>query len=446
MTKNLEQERYESDTNTGEGESSAMKVVKRKYAYMYETPSIVKRQAKDFYECLMDQYIKTGELSLLLFLFSVTIYFYYMLLTLNLIIKIGQAQLKSHVINDTFKLPASVLSLVENDILYHKLDRSINDDILFTRQASVEHTINQNIQDHSVYFIECILKSKASWAFLTQVDLFVQDNKSIDDCARERRHEYYEKPKAFIIDKTYHDKSWKELVVRWGNYEYLALGGYVGLLHGTRRRAFLGSALNNDVVNVIGNDREFEILIPSSPVPYVQSPRYLRSYAKSAASKPWSYSSKRYIQNGFEACHGLALDHHPKRMNKQVKDRGSIVSLLLNVAMEKVYTDHDRQKALVLLEQTKEFKKVSLTRWKKVKTLSQALDIITTAEPSCNFIEPLKLLVEIDNYHEGTEESGPTRITAVVSKQKTKLTEVFNKHLYPLMKKCNEEVLKSLVR
>ena len=31
------------------------------------------------------------------------------------------------------------------------------------------------------------------------------------------------------------------------------------------------------------------------------------------------------------------------------------------------------------------------TRWSKVKTLSQALDIITSAEPPCNFIEPLKL-------------------------------------------------------
>ena len=69
MAKNLEQERYESDTNTGEGESSAMKIVKRKNVYMYQTPSIVKRQAKDFYESLMDQYIKTGERLLLLFLF-----------------------------------------------------------------------------------------------------------------------------------------------------------------------------------------------------------------------------------------------------------------------------------------------------------------------------------------------------------------------------------------
>ncbi|KAI9251505.1 hypothetical protein BDA99DRAFT_541495 [Phascolomyces articulosus] len=82
-------------------------------------------------------------------------------------------------------------------------------------------------------------------------------------------------------------------------------------------------------------------------LPYVQSPRYLHSYAKSAAS-----------------------NHGPI--------------------------------------QAREFKKVSLTRWKKVKTLSQALDIITSAEPSYNFIEPLRLFVEIDNYHEGTEESGPT--------------------------------------
>ena len=32
-------------------------------------------------------------------------------------------------------------------------------------------------------------------------------------------------------------------------------------------------------------------------------------------------------------------------------------------------------------------------------------------------------------------EAGPTRITAVVSEQKTRLTEVFNKYLYPLIKK-----------
>ncbi|KAI9495815.1 hypothetical protein BDB00DRAFT_870037 [Zychaea mexicana] len=113
------------------------------------------------------------------------------------------------------------------------------------------------------------------------------------------------------------DKSWKELVIRWKNIEYLALGGYVGLLPGTRRRAFLGSALNDDVVDII-EEREFEILVPSSPVSYVQSPRYLRSYAKSAAFEPWSYTSKRYIRNGFEACHGLVLDNYPKRTKKQM--------------------------------------------------------------------------------------------------------------------------------
>ncbi|KAG2217101.1 hypothetical protein INT45_000906 [Circinella minor] len=176
-------------------------------------------------------------------------------------IKTGQAQLKSQVVNDTFKLPTFAPSLVEKDNLYHKLDQTVDDDILFTRQASVEHAINQNIQNHSVYFIECILISKTSWAFITQADLFVQNKKSIDDCARERRHEYYEKPRAFMIDKSHHEKSWKELVVRWGNYEYLTLGGYAGLMYGTRRRAFLGSALNNDVVDIIGNDREFEVLV-----------------------------------------------------------------------------------------------------------------------------------------------------------------------------------------
>ncbi|KAI7859310.1 hypothetical protein BDC45DRAFT_564776 [Circinella umbellata] len=269
MTKNLAQEEYKSVTNTGEGESSTMKVVKRKNIYMYETPPIVKRQAKD---C--------------------------------------QNQLKFDVVNDTFKLPTSALSLVEKDNLYHKLDQTVDNDILFTQQAETVTTrptgilgtgmavptwltTEGAIQNHSVYFIECILISKTSWAFITQADLFVQNKKNIDDCAQERRHEYYEKPRAFMIDKTHHDKSWKEFVVRWGNYEYLALGGYAGLMY----------------VDIIRNDREFEGLVPSSPVSYVQSAWYLRSYAKSSASKPWSYTSKRHIRSGFEACHGLAIDN-----------------------------------------------------------------------------------------------------------------------------------------
>ncbi|KAG2227119.1 hypothetical protein INT45_003849 [Circinella minor] len=300
--------------HTTEGESSA---------------TSIKRQTTSFYENVMERYIEFGFL-----------------------------ELKSHTTVKSCLLPKSSIPLVAQNSQYHSLTTPIDDNIHFTRRGGIDvdgDNIDLNMDRHARQLAECILKGKTSWILISQIDAFYQNNTVIDDCARKRNHDYYESPRGFIIDKTMHDKSWREIVVRWGNFEFLTMRGYVGLCHGDKRRAFLDSALNKEVIDLINNDTKFKVLVPSAPVPNVQSYRYLRSYAKIAACKPWSYISKRFVRNNFEACHGLAIDHHPTRMNKKLWDRASIASIILRIAAKKIYSNDDRMKILELIEKAKDF-------------------------------------------------------------------------------------------
>ena len=83
--------------------------------------------------------------------------------------------------------------------------------------------------------------------------------------------------------------------------------------------------------------------------------------------------------------------------------------------------------------------------WARVKNITQALNVIKKALPNSKLLLALMILVDLDSYHEAASD-GPTRMTVIIAKHKTKFTELFNTDLYPTMKSCNDDILESVKR
>ena len=104
-----------------------------------------------------------------------------------------------------------------------------------------------------------------------------------------------------------------QLVVRCGELEFLATGGYYGSKgDARRRRAFLGGSLPPDMATQVMNDTGYIVAVPSGGADYVQSVRMLRDYGKKNASNPWSFESLQFAKGGFRATHALEYDQLPR--------------------------------------------------------------------------------------------------------------------------------------
>lgn len=238
------------------------------------------------------------------------------------------------------QLPKSLDKLVEKGTAYYRLCERIDDDSLFSMFGSEESRINETVKSNAGRLVECVLLGERSWALIIHFDVFVQNNADIDDCALPKKSAYVERASGYVIDKNEYGAMWKEIVVRWGNMEFLALGGFCGERGSSARRPFLGSALPASVAAML-RCAKYEVLVPYEPVKAVSSVRFLRNYTKKVAGKPWSFGSKRFSREGFQPCHPLAVDRHTLRMNARSKDKASLASLVLDIVIARKYTQED---------------------------------------------------------------------------------------------------------
>ncbi|KAI9251369.1 hypothetical protein BDA99DRAFT_417849, partial [Phascolomyces articulosus] len=161
--------------------------------------------------------------------------------------------------------------------------------------------------------VESVLVSANAWVLITQVEVYISNHLHLDDCAFQRTGPCSATPTVHFIDKNHYKATWKELVIRWGNFEFLVLGGYCGERYSNKRKAFLGHSIPTSLFDFISsndsNDNNiFDIVVPVTPVHFYQSTRYLRDFTKTSARRQWAFGSRRFIKNGFEATHALEID------------------------------------------------------------------------------------------------------------------------------------------
>ncbi|KAI7855025.1 hypothetical protein BDC45DRAFT_507559 [Circinella umbellata] len=261
-------------------------------------------------------------------------------------IDMGLAHLRNHPMNTLYKLPPGIDYLIQKDSVYYHLQDEVKDEVLYSRQINNQDSdIDNFINEHAAKLVECVLVSPEAWMMVTQLEAYVSNKPQTDDCAFKRRAESFSiVPTAHIIDKNRFKATWKDVVIRWGNLEFLVLAGFCGKRHSNMEKAFLGHSVSSEVTSLFigdnsnNNNKIFDVIVPVERVPYFQSTRYLRDYTKNAASKQWSYITKRFVRNNFEASHCLSIDAHQSRANKIYKDRASLGSLVIGIVARKVYT------------------------------------------------------------------------------------------------------------
>lgn len=126
--------------------------------------------------------------------------------------------------------------------------------------SELECRIDAIVRKYGSKFILAIVRSSSTWALITHLDVFYQQNSSIDDCALPSNNDMGLNAEAMIIPKTEGSYSFKELIIQCGPLQLLATGGYYGQLGRNTKNAFLGSALPKRCQ--LSTNETYSIMIP----------------------------------------------------------------------------------------------------------------------------------------------------------------------------------------
>jgi hypothetical protein len=305
---------------------------------------------------------------------------------------------------------------------------------------NAKEMLDSRVAAISSKYVEAILLSKRIWVYITHFDSFVQCGRGFDDCAIPRKlTQEGGQPMAHIIDKNEYAATWKEIVIRVGQLELLVIGGFMGEIGSKKRSPFLGPSLNADMIKLIGENEEFRILTPSTPVSIVRSNRCLRSYHRMDSSRLWSFESARYARTEFRLCHPLAYDLHPSRKAAMHPTAASLASASLCIMTERRYSRSRRFEILELLAKTKDGQ-AAIKRYPNahIENLSDYLDIITKACPTSRLIRPLKLLVKFDTLLKKKKEISITAQLTLVSNE---ALAIYKDVLSPALQKGNHHTI-----
>lgn len=334
-------------------------------------------------------------------------------------------------------MPKALDKCIESNAYYYRLRKKIDDEPILAITGSDAEHIDEFMRDKSESLVECVLLGETSWIFVTHIDTYVQNDKYVDDCALPKTSKYDEQPTAVLVEKNEFRNSWREIVVRWGNLEFLVQAGFCGERGSNNRKAFLGSALSSTVSRIL-LDTEYDVIIRLVPPEVISSVRFLRNYCKSAASKTWSFESKRFATQGFRACHPLAVDRSQARKNLRYKDKASLASYILQLVIEKTYTCQSRQKCLSILAKSLDLSHLKAEQWTNITTIGDALKMLPEKS---TFIQPLNLINRI--YKQLS--NGPVDMNSFIMGQdfSKELLEIYKRCIYPTMRTCNANAIRS---
>lgn len=82
------------------------------------------------------------------------------------------------------------------------------------------------IQSLTPRILESVICYNENWIFVTQIEFYVRNNRTVDDSALLSNHNpYYEEPRCILKEKTEMRNTWCELSLRWRGLEVLITGG-----------------------------------------------------------------------------------------------------------------------------------------------------------------------------------------------------------------------------
>lgn len=90
------------------------------------------------------------------------------------------------------------------------------------------NAVQEYIKEIANLFIDCIIDFQSVKIYVTNIDIFLHNNLTIDDCAYGITvNDFYDIPTAIIKEKLYlGSKPYYELSIRFGFIEILIVGGF----------------------------------------------------------------------------------------------------------------------------------------------------------------------------------------------------------------------------
>lgn len=152
--------------------------------------------------------------------------------------------------------------LLTTDIRYCDESATFEEDDIYGTigNAELEHRVDAVVTKYSSKFVLAIVQSQSTWALITHLDAFYQQDSNIDDCALPSNTAMDSEARAIVLQKTEGLYAFKELVIQCGPLQLLAIGGYYGQVGANNKKAFLGSALPKSCQ--LSTDETYSIKIP----------------------------------------------------------------------------------------------------------------------------------------------------------------------------------------
>ncbi|KAG2171885.1 hypothetical protein INT44_006114 [Umbelopsis vinacea] len=402
---------YDSMFSTPPGSDSLDINSKRKYHENYETPESVKRHILD-----MKITLKLKE------------------------IERGTAKLRGF--GSICHIPTALNKLLIGEGGYCNESVTFEEEDIYGTMgnAQLEHRVDAVTTKYSSKFVLAIVQGQSTWALITHLDAFYQQDSSIDDCALPSNTAMDLEARALVLRKTEGLYSFKELVIQCGPLQLLAIGGYYGQVGANTKTAFLGSALSKQCQ--LSTEETYSIMLPFFQAKYVRTIRHLRSYTKSNASRCWSFGSEEFQRKEFVPCHPLFYDSHPKRVNCK-RNTASVASLLLHSVAVCKFSRQDYIKVKKVFAKIPDVLSI-LEKYPEIpQTLTELKELLTRHDAKPSLLAILDFSVNLERQLANKEEIELIFMSKELSE--TALT-LYKSYLAHSVKEVNKKALKSLAK
>lgn len=230
----------------------------------------------------------------------------------------GLLSLNSECTNSTsssFQPPQFLFQFGFQNVKYTKIDSTVKPSHVLPTNLlhNQKHMLKTVAGEVGAMFVESIIVAGTLWILVSQVDVFLS-NSALDDCA------YYDTDITDlsqitfdIVKKQESSVRWKEVIIQYGPFQLLVMGGIWGDFNDDKRsgNAFLGCSVPFSMPK---NQHDgFVCYLPSSrPASYHQTYRYLRDYSKLDSRLQFAFISQRFKAAGLSAVHPLFFKEHTK--------------------------------------------------------------------------------------------------------------------------------------
>lgn len=219
--------------------------------------------------------------------------------------------------------------------------QAVKDEALLPTTTHTVATLEHVVHRYAARYLEAVVLLGDHWFFITNVDAFVHNRRTLDDCAHNNIVQFRQTAEAHIRPKTAYGSDNYELSLYIGHLELPVIGGFIGDIVSDRCSAFLGSSIRGLPNTLQQSHTTSKILVRADdPVEYTASNRLLRQYAKYCSRFLWSFHSRRFVLKGFHPANPLDFSSHPSVTSMKRYQTHSIVSSILGcIARSSVTTD-----------------------------------------------------------------------------------------------------------